>query len=82
MKNNSVFVNGVELEEEYLSDEVVTESQVFTNFIVPEGYIFAMGDNREGSTDCRVFGCIPIEQIEGRVAYRIWPLEKIGKIDK
>ena len=45
IKDNTVFVNGVELEEEYLSDEVITESQVFTNFIVPEGYIFAMGDN-------------------------------------
>ena len=53
--NNQEFVMSEEkpLEEEYLSDDVVTESSVFYDFIVPEGYFFAMGDNRTKSTDCR-----------------------------
>lgn len=39
-----------------------------------------MGDNRGGSTDCRKFGCIPLEKIEGIVAIRFWPLNLFGKV--
>ena len=39
-----------------------------------------MGDNRGNSTDCRDFGCIPIEKIESKVVIRFWPLNKFGKI--
>ena len=80
IKDNTVFVNGVELEEEYLSDEVITESQVFTNFIVPEGYIFAMGDNRTKSKDCRDLGCVPLNKVEGIVVLRFWALDVVGKV--
>ena len=80
IKDNTVFVNGIELEEEYLSDEVITESQVFTNFIVPEGYIFAMGDNRTKSKDCRDLGCVPLNKVEGIVVLRFWPLDVFGKV--
>ena len=40
-----------------------------------------MGDNREGSKDCRSFGCIPVERIESTFAIRFWPLNKFGKVD-
>lgn len=80
IKENKVFINGEELEEEYLADDVVTESQVFTNFIVPEGHVFAIGDNRTKSKDCRDLGCIPINKVEGIVVLRFWPLNMFGKI--
>ena len=82
IKDNKIYLNGEELEEEYLSDEVKTESDVFTNFTVPEGYVFAVGDNRENSVDGRAFGCIPFEKIEGTVMCRFWPLNVLGKVDK
>ena len=41
-----------------------------------------MGDNRPGSGDCRRFGCIPLEKIEGVVTIRFWPLNKFGTIKK
>ena len=50
--------------------------------VVPENCVFAMGDNRAQSTDCRCFGCIPLEKIESKVWIRVWPLDKFGKIDK
>ena len=52
----------------------------FSDFVVPENTIFAMGDNRNGSMDCRNFGCIPIEKVEGIVLFRFFPLNKLGKI--
>ena len=80
IKDNKVYINGKELEEEYLSDDVVTESQVFTDFIVPEGYVFAIGDNRTKSKDCRELGCIPVDKVEGIVVLRFWPLDVFGKV--
>ena len=83
LKDGKVYINGEELEEKYLADTVVTEPQNshLVDFTVPEGYIFAMGDNRNHSTDCRSFGCIPLEEIESTVAIRIWPLDKWGKVE-
>ena len=84
IKNNKVYIKGEEYKEDYLDSSVVTTScdGAFTDFIVPEGYIFAMGDNRPQSTDCRSFGCIPIDKIEGKVAFRFWPLNTWGNPDK
>lgn len=81
IENNKVYINSVEQEEEYLQPDVVTESEVFYDFVVPEGYIFAMGDNRAKSTDCRELGCIPLNKVEGIVVLRFWPFDVFGKID-
>lgn len=81
IENNKVYINGEELQENYLQPDVVTQSKAFYDFIVPEGYIFAMGDNRTSSTDCREIGCIPVEKVEGIVVLRFWPLNQFGKID-
>ena len=75
------YLNGELLEEDYLADDVVTSSDVFYDFIVPEGYVFCMGDNRLNSKDCRDLGCVPLEKIEGVVTFRFWPFDVFGKID-
>lgn len=83
IKEDKVFVNGTELEEKYLQNGVITEAKnpFLTDFVVPEGCVFAMGDNRLQSSDCRVFGCIPINKIESKVWIRFWPLNLFGKVD-
>lgn len=83
IENDKVYINDKELEETYLQPGVITESKntLLTDFIVPEGCIFAMGDNRLQSSDCRAFGCIPLEKIESIVWIRFWPLNLFGKID-
>ena len=87
IKDGNVYIDGEELDEPYLQDGIVTDLYVNTNgvgfddFIVPENCVFAMGDNRNHSTDCRAFGCIPLEKIESTVAIRIWPLNKWGNVD-
>ena len=82
IKEGKVYINEKVLEEPYLQDGVITDvsESGFDDFIVPENCIFAMGDNRNHSTDCRSFGCIPLEEIESTVAIRIWPLNKWGKV--
>lgn len=72
--NGKVYVNEKILQENYLSNDITTEQLKFNNIIVPEGYVFVLGDNREQSVDSRVFGCIPISKIEGKVWFRYWPL--------
>ncbi len=82
IKEGKVYINGEELDEPYLKDDVITEpTGVLNEFIVPENTVFAMGDNREGSKDCRAFGCIPLEKIESKVVIRFWPLNKFGKVE-
>lgn len=83
LQDGKVYINGKELEENYLQPSVVTQPQnvYLTDFTVPEGYIFAMGDNRSGSLDCRQFGCVPLDKIEGTVWIRFWPFDVFGKVD-
>ena len=57
------------------------DESYFNNFTVPENCVFALGDNRTGSTDCRSFGCIPLDKIEGKVLFRFWPFSKFGGVD-
>lgn len=84
IENGKVYINNKQLEENYLQSGIVTDvvGVGFNDFIVPDNCVFAMGDNRNHSTDCRAFGCIPLEKIESTVAIRIWPLNVFGEIDK
>ena len=77
-----IYINEKELDEPYIAENVKTEAKNarLTDFIVPEGYIFAIGDNREYSADCRVFGCVPIDKVESKVWIRFWPLNLFGEV--
>lgn len=88
IKDGCVYIDGQKLNEDYLPKGMVTDmvqgsrdESFFTNFTVPENCVFAMGDNRTGSTDCRAFGCIPLEKIEGTVLFRFWPTSKFGGVE-
>jgi len=40
---------------------------------VPDGDLFLLGDDREGSVDSRAFGTVPVDNVRGVVVGRIWP---------
>lgn len=49
---------------------------------IPEGKYLVLGDNRTESEDSRTkeFGLIEKSQITGKIFFRIWPFNRLGKI--
>lgn len=47
---------------------------------VPEGHVLPLGDNRDNSQDGRYFGPVDAENVNGRVVFRIWPLNRIESV--
>ena len=45
-------------------------------FTVPENMIFAMGDNRDNSSDSRIWGFIPRDFVKGRALFIYWSWDK------
>lgn len=81
IKDGKVYIDTKLLDEPYLHGIATpTTNAVYTDITVPQGYLFVMGDNRSGSVDSRMIGCIPMNKIEGRVLIRIWPLNRFGTI--
>ena len=72
-----VYRNGEALVEDYTKDGyTATEVPELT---VPEGTVFAMGDNRQNSIDSRHgdVGCVPIDKILGKAVLRLYPFDQI-----
>lgn len=80
VKNKKVFINGRILSEPYKfcseSDIQSGDRDNLAPFIVPDGNLFVMGDNRDKSYDSRMFGPVPIENIRGKAVFIYWPLTR------
>jgi signal peptidase I len=76
IRDGRVVVDGVVSTEPYLPDGVAMSE--FGPVTVPLDHVFVMGDNRNASSDSRVFGPIPESDIIGRAFVRIWPLDRLG----
>ena len=62
-----VVVNGQPLEEPYAKGPTQPD---MGPLLVPKGTCFVLGDNRQESEDSRVFGCVPLNRIEGKIRPR------------
>lgn len=82
-EDGTVYVNDIAIDEPYLKEKALGDCNIELPYQVPESKIFVMGDNRSVSLDSRntAIGCISEEQVVGRIAFAIWPLSKISKID-
>ena len=78
----AVYINGEEQYEPYISELIRNRGDMDYPVTVPDGFVFFMGDNRNGSTDSRnsAIGMQPVSNIIGKVFYRIWPIQDIGAV--
>lgn len=72
--NDEIFLTG-------LPDEPETPlgpNPEFNSLVVPEGYVYVLGDNRQFSLDSNDFGPIDKKWIKGRAVFRFYPFSKFG----
>ena len=77
--DGAIYLNGEKLDEPYVQQPDFGECDLEFPFQVPQEQYFVVGDMRESSIDSRnsLIGCIPKDQIVGKVFFRVWPLRDI-----
>ena len=82
-KSGAVYINNVRIDEPYVVEEGYGTCDIDLPFQVPQDQYFVMGDERQTSIDSRTtqVGCVPSEQILGRIFLCVWPLSDIGTIE-
>ena len=83
-ENGNVYVDGELLNEPYVKEKALGECNIELPYQVPDNSIFVMGDHRATSIDSRnsSVGCIAVEDVVGRIIFRVWPFECFGFVDK
>jgi len=76
IENGQVFVNNVALDEPYIAEAPDYQSE----WSVPEGTLFVLGDNRNNSSDSHRWGPVPMEQVVGKALFVYWPPADWGVI--
>ena len=78
---SKVYVDGTALDEPYIKERMVRPAgQTIEELTIPEGSVFVMGDNRNDSSDSRIYelGAIDNRYILGKVVMVLFPLSDIG----
>lgn len=76
IRDCEVYIDGKLLVEPYLDPNVAActqEGGIGFPYVVPDGMVFVMGDNRPGSGDSRAFGAVDEDNLVGRAFVVIWP---------
>ena len=77
--DGNIYLNGDKLDEPYVQQKALGECDLEFPLQVPQEQYFVVGDMRESSIDSRnsLIGCIPKDQIVGKVFFRVWPFKRI-----
>lgn len=80
LRDGRLYVNGELQEEDYVLNrpsyplmEADGVDHIEYPYVVPEGTIWVMGDNRTNSNDSRYFGPVPLESVSSRGMCVFWP---------
>lgn len=83
-ETGDVVVDGVLLDEKYITGTTKQDNKnpLEVPSVIPEGYVYVMGDNREHSSDSRNrdIGLIKKSDIVGKAQFRIFPFDSFGSI--
>lgn len=81
-ENQQVIVDGKVLDEPYISSETI-EGTAEIPEVIPEGYVFVMGDNRYISMDSRYkdIGLVNVDDIVGKAVFVLFPFDRFGFIE-
>ncbi len=81
-ESGEVRVNGEILEEDYISAATTLAYDVQFPLIVPDGYLFLLGDNRPQSKDSRdsEIGFVDERDLLGKVIWRLFPINEFGGV--
>lgn len=80
IKNNVLYINDKIYEEKYLKKGMNYQDFELSSLgydVIPQDMYLVLGDNREISLDSRKIGLIKKEDINGKITFRLWPLNKI-----
>ena len=90
IRDGKVYINGQLLDEPYLrTDQPWTTNANWppagspnaeAAYTIPAGEYFVMGDNRNASSDSRIFGAVQRDRIEAHAWIRIWPFDHFGPV--
>ena len=78
LQNGTVYVDGIPLEEPYLTER---DSSNEPEVVMGEKEYFVLGDNRRSSRDSRTWGGVPEENVLGKVWIVYWPFSNIDLFD-
>jgi signal peptidase I len=77
--DGNVFIDGEVLPEDYIKDRTRCGARSDNcDVVVPEGYVYVLGDHRSNSSDSRVFGPVPVENVVGKAWFSYWPVDDVG----
>lgn len=77
--SGEVFVDGEKLYEPYIKNSTTKQGDTTIPEIIPKGYVFVMGDNRDDSHDSRYYdiGLIKETDILGKAEFIVLPFNRI-----
>ena len=81
LRNGKVFINNIELNEDYLDTEHNQSLPSWPPKKVEDHHYFVMGDNRDNSSDSRYWGLVPEKYIYGKAFFRYWKPQSVGFLE-